>query len=68
MQISEFTKRNLLDELVAKKIVWSGRFDEATFLKRIIQLDKLPSHDQRFKNMEGDIWQHRMNNYDWDDW
>jgi len=68
MQISEVTKRNIFDELIARKIVWSGRFDEVSFLKRIIPIDSLPSDDPRFKNMGEDIWQHRMNNYDWDDW
>ena len=27
----------------------------------------MPSTDSRFQNAEGDIWQHRVNNYDWDD-
>ena len=68
MQISEVTKRNIFYELVARKIVWSGRLSEVAFLKRIFQLDKLPTYDNRFKNMEEDICQHRMNNCDWDDW
>jgi hypothetical protein len=32
-------------------------------------LDSLPSTDSRFKTAAGDIWQHRVNNYDWEnDW
>ena len=27
----------------------------------------MPSTDHRFNNAEGDIWQHMINNYDWDD-
>jgi hypothetical protein len=29
----------------------------------------LPSNDPRFNDAAGDIWQHRINNFDWDiDW
>jgi len=44
-----------------------------TFFKDSIfnnDLDKIESHDGRFENAAGDIWQHRVNNpQDWnDDW
>lgn len=68
MKISEVTKRNVFDELQLKKISWYGRLDEVSFLSRIFNLDGLASKDARFDNMRGDIWQHRENNDDWDDW
>lgn len=47
------------------KIDYWGRLDEITFLKRLYPLNKLPSYDSRFKNAEGDIWQHTVNNDDY---
>lgn len=43
--------------------------DEVEFLSRIFNLQSLSSSDRRFGDIAGDIWQHRVNNYDWpDDW
>jgi hypothetical protein len=50
-------------------VSWSGRLQEADFLARIYDLDKMPSNDHRFDDASADIWQHRTNNNDWpDDW
>lgn len=69
MKISEVIRRNILDGLQLSDVVWHGRLDETEFLKRIFNLHELPSNDPRFRTMEGDIWQHRINNDDWnDDW
>jgi len=68
-QISEITRRNIFDEMTLVKINWAGRFDEVHFLGRIFDLTSLPSTDHRFRDAGQDIWQHRINNYDWqDDW
>jgi len=68
-QISEVTRRNIFDEMSLLKINWAGRFDEVRFLGRIFDLKSLLSTDHRFKDAGQDIWQHRVNNYDWqDDW
>src|SRR5690606_17471662 len=38
-------------------------------LSRIFDLKELPSFDTRFKDAAGDIWQHCINNEDWEpDW
>jgi hypothetical protein len=52
------------------QVAWSGRLGDVEFLQRLFDLESLPSHDSRFKNAAGDIWQHRVNNpTDWpDDW
>ena len=43
--------------------------EEQEFLSRLFNLSMLPSTDNRFKDAAGDIWQHRVNNFDWDaDW
>lgn len=69
MKISQLTRRDIIDALHVQGICWHGRLEEIDFLKRIFDLEKLPSHDFRFKDAAGDIWQHRVNNDDWpEDW
>ena len=67
MPISEITRRAIIDELSLSKIHWSGRLEEPAFLARLYKLEELPSTEGRFKDAAGDVWQHRVNNYDWDD-
>lgn len=45
---------------------YNGRFSEIGFLKRIYDLKALPSYDRRFEDAEGDIWQHIVNNDDYE--
>ncbi|GMU39413.1 MAG: hypothetical protein AMXMBFR23_02790 [Chloroflexota bacterium] len=65
--ISEVTRRAIRDEIIVGQVSWSGKLAESEFLARLYPLDTLPSHDGRFDDMAADIWQHRENNYDWDD-
>ena len=68
-EISLQTRRNILDGLEIEKVTWYGKRGEIDFLKRIFDLNNLPSTDQRFSDAESDIWQHTVNNWDWeDDW
>lgn len=67
MKISFITRRDIIDAIEAEKVDWSGRLEEPEFLSRLYDLSSLPSTDHRFKDAAGDIWQHRINNYDWDD-
>lgn len=53
--------------MVADKVNWCGRLEEPEFLARLFDLQSLPSTDGRYDNAVGDIWQHRVNNFDWDD-
>ena len=66
-QISQITRRNIFDYIQLESIWWAGSRDEIDFLNRLYNLDGLKSYDSRFPNAKGDIWQHRINNYDWDD-
>jgi hypothetical protein len=69
MKISTITRRDIIDAITVEKINWYGRLDEVDFLARLFDLQRLPSRDPRFKDFAGDIWQHRINNFDWsDDW
>ena len=67
MKISQLTRRDIIDSFFAEKINWCGRLEETEFLSRLFDLQSLPSTDGRFENASGDIWQHRANNFDWDD-
>lgn len=67
MEISEATRRDIFDLIVLENVVWSGRLEEPDFLARLFDLKSLPSTDSRFNDAYGDIWQHRVNNYDWDE-
>jgi len=67
--ISEATRRNIFDGLRLDQVLWHGRLDEVEFLARTFDLKSLPSTDPRFSDASGDIWQHCINNNDWDeDW
>lgn len=65
--ISEVTRRDLLDYLLTFPGRYHGRLDLLPFLSRVWDLSKLPSTDSRFQDASGDIWQHMVNNSDWDD-
>lgn len=43
-----------------------GRLDEISFLKRLYNLNELPSLDPRFRDALGDIWQHTVLNDDYE--
>ncbi len=69
LSVSRKVRRQILDGLSTEQVNWSGALDDVHFLQRIWDLDELPSTDHRFPDMRGDIYQHRMNNNDWeDDW
>jgi len=69
MQITQITRRDIADALLASDVDWSGRLDEHAFLSRLFDLSSLPTTDRRFPDAAGDIWQHRVNNLDWqNDW
>ena len=61
------TQVNIIDGLRIENVTWSGNLDDVDFLARIYDLQALPSYDSRYKDAAGDIYQHRVNNFDWDD-
>ncbi|TVX93276.1 hypothetical protein [Paenibacillus agilis] len=64
--ITEITRRNIMDELLARNNI-TGKYNLVDFLNRVWDLDSMPSTDSRFKTASGDIWQHMINNSDWDE-
>lgn len=68
-RISEVTRRAIFDRIVLDKLPWSGRLEEPDFLARLYNLNEMGSTDHRFGDAHGDIWQHRVRNWDWEpDW
>ncbi|MFE2992711.1 serine/threonine protein kinase [Streptomyces sp. NPDC059262] len=69
VRITQVTRMRLFDTLRLRNVDWSGRLEEAEFLQRIFELNALESYDSRFPTAAGDIFQHRVNNDDWEpDW
>lgn len=67
--LTELLRRDIIDIIIIENTPWSGRLSETDFLQRIFDLENMPSTDRRFSNARQDIFQHRINNYDWeDDW
>lgn len=76
-RITEITKRDILDlfqngleidEFFQTRTVtynYYGRLEEIDFLKRLYDLERMPSFDSRFANAEQDMWQHTVNNDDY---
>jgi hypothetical protein len=67
MKITQITRKDLFDAMIIEKVNWAGSLEESEFLSRLYDLTSLPSTDSRFRDAAGDIWQHRVNNFDWED-
>jgi hypothetical protein len=64
--ITDITRRDIIDVLLLRPQPFHGRLDLITFLKRVFNLKAMPSTDVRFTDAEGDIWKHMIANEDWD--
>lgn len=74
-RISDDTRRNIFTLFVygisaGKDTIfyrYSGRLSEYDFLNKVYDLNSLPSHDRRYTDASGDIWQHTVRNddYEW---
>lgn len=68
-KITDVTRQHIADEMQLEKIWFHGNQNEPDFLARLYNLKNLPSRDSRYSNAYDDIWQHMVNNNDWDiDW
>lgn len=68
-EISEVTRRAIVDFLSMSGTDWAGRLQEDDFLARLYDLTSMRSTDYRLRNAAGDIRQHRVNWRDWEhDW
>jgi hypothetical protein len=66
-EISEVTRRAIIDSFMTSGTDWAGRLSEDDFLARLYDLTSLPSTDNRVRTAAADIRQHRVNWRDWDD-
>lgn len=66
IKIGRLIRRNIFDGIELEDVYFGGRLDDVAFLSRLYDLEKLPSFDQRYPNAAGDIFQHCINNHDWD--
>jgi hypothetical protein len=68
-RITDVTRRHIADETTIGKIWYHGNQTEPDFLVRLFDLKSLPSRDDRYTNAYDDIYQHMVNNNDWEfDW
>ncbi len=68
-RITNVTRQHIADEMNINKLWYHGKQNEPDFLARIFDLKSLPSRDSRYNNAYDDIYQHMVNNSDWDnDW
>lgn len=66
--ITDLTRRNIFDYMALERVAWAGRLEEPQFIVRVWpNAADLPSYDTRYADALGDVHQHRVNNYDWDD-
>jgi hypothetical protein len=65
-KITDVTRQHIADEMLLRKLWYHGNQNEPDFLARLFNLKNLPSRDYRYKNAYDDIWQHMVNNNDWD--
>lgn len=66
-KITQITRKDLFDAMTVEGVDWAGSLEEPEFLARLYDLNSLPSTDHRFADAGGDIFQHRINNFDWED-
>lgn len=66
-EITRDIRNNIFDTLRIEAKSYSGSLGDVDFLGRLFDLKSLPSYDSRFNSADADIWQHRENNFDWDD-
>ncbi|MCL9659650.1 hypothetical protein L2089_03065 [Paenibacillus hunanensis] len=65
--ITEITRTELLDELLALPFKITGRTDLITFLNNIWPLNEMKSTDRRCYSAKEDIKKHMVLNHDWDE-
>lgn len=66
MNISPTTRQDILDAIAIEGVYLAGGLNPVDFLNRIYDLKQMPSNDPRFKDAESDIWQHCVNNDDYE--
>lgn len=66
-RVDRKTRKNVMDWLRVEQVNWAGRLSYEVFLDRVVDLDTLPSTDDRLATARQDILQHTEFNNDWPD-
>ena len=64
--ITNVTRQSIADEMLLTKLWYHGNQSEPDFLMRLFDLKSIPSRDTRYRNAYDDIYQHMVNNEDWE--
>ena len=64
-EISSITRRKILDDFLLKENYFKDE-ELISFLESIWDLEDMPSTDDRYLSASGDIYQHMINNCDWE--
>ena len=68
-EIGRDRRISILDGIELRGLTWCGGQNHASLLMRIYDLKSMSSTDHRYGNAHDDIWQHTVNNDDWEnDW
>ncbi len=65
-KIDRRIRQNIFDGIELEGLYFGGKLDDVAFLSRLYNLNEMRSFDSRHSNAAGDIWQHRLNNDDWE--
>lgn len=65
--ITEVSRRDVLDYLLSRGKSFTGRLETTEFLELVWQECGIFDMYYDFKLAKQDLWQHTINNYDWDD-
>jgi len=67
--ITKAVRQDIFDAVRISNVFYAGRLNDVEFLSRLFDLHQLPSYDSRYQDAYGDIWQHTVNNDDYErDW
>jgi hypothetical protein len=65
--ITEVSRRDVLDYILSKEKTFTGRLETMEFLELVWRECSAFAKYVDLKHAKQDLWQHAVNNYDWDD-
>jgi hypothetical protein len=66
-EITEVSRRDIIDYILSREKTFSGRLDTTEFLELVWKECGIFGIYSELKHAKQDLWQHTINNYDWDD-
>jgi len=65
-EITRQVRQNIFDAINLENVFYGGHLGDIDFLGRLYDLNSYPSNDSRYSKAYGDIYQHCVNNSDWE--